>query len=308
MLGKDDAKKLREISDKFDPEKGFKENMEAAKDNGFTANLMMFSKVLSNKINNPVEAASDAILKVDFWLQKLIYGEDLKEDEKKKSLFENLKIQIQNGFKWIINKLDDGFEWFKKKSEPIFKPFKKIGEFFFGTKNDDNIHEGGLFGNFIGGIQKGLRKNAEEVKDYIKREKEEAARKLKESLKANGEDTDDDDEISSSSSSSSSSTISAAERRRRELARKREEKRSKIMSNYERAKQDIYSENEIISQNAMEHVVNMDSYLRRQSKVNGEHFFGNKQREENREEMIISLESKIQRQESSIEKSKSIKR
>lgn len=306
-LGKDDAKKLREISDKFDPEKGFKENMEAAKDSGFTANLMMFSKVLSNKINNPVEAASDAILKVDFWLQKLIYGEDLKEDEKKKSLFENLKIQIQNGFKWITNKLDDGFEWFKKKSEPIFKPFKKIGEFFFGKKNDeDNIHEGGLFGNFIGGIQKGLRKNAEEVKDYIKREKEEAARKLKESLKANGEDTDDDDEISSSSSSSSSSTISAAERRRRELARKREEKRSKIMSNYERAKQDIYSENEIISQNAMEHVVNMDSYLRRQSKVNGEHFFGNKQREENREEMIISLESKIQRQESSIEKSKSI--
>ena len=306
LLGKDDAKKLREISDKFDPEKGFKENMEAAKDNGFTANLMMFSKVLSNKINNPVEAASDAILKVDFWLQKLIYGEDLKEDEKKKSLFENLKIQIQNGFKWITNKLDDGFEWFKKKSEPIFKPFKKIGEFFFGIKNDDNIHEGGVLGNFIGGIQKGLRKNAEEVKDYIKREKEEAARKLKESLKANGEDTDDDDEISSSSSSSSSSTISAAERRRRELARKREEKRSKIMSNYERAKQDIYSENEIISQNAMEHVVNIDSYLRRQSKVNGEHFFGNKQREENREEMIISLESKIQRQESSIEKSKSI--
>ena len=99
-LGKEDANKLREVSDKFDSTKGFKENMKEAKDKGFMANLMMFSKVLSNKINNPVDAASDAILKVDFWLQKLIYGEDLKEDEKKKSLFERMKDEGSALFVW----------------------------------------------------------------------------------------------------------------------------------------------------------------------------------------------------------------
>lgn len=203
-LGKEDANKLREVSDKFDSTKGFKENMKEAKDKGFMANLMMFSKVLSNKINNPVDAASDAILKVDFWLQKLIYGEDLKEDEKKKSLFENLKIQIQNGFKWIQKKLDDGFEWLKKKAEPIFEPLKKVSEFLFGTKNEDNIHEGGVLGNFIGGVQKGLRQNAKEVTDYVKKQKEEAARKLKEITKSE----DNDDETTSSSDSSSSSNRS----------------------------------------------------------------------------------------------------
>lgn len=197
-LGKEDANKLREVSDKFDSTKGFKENMKEAKDKGFMANLMMFSKVLSNKINNPVDAASDAILKVDFWLQKLIYGEDLKEDEKKKSLFERMKDEFKKGFKWIQKKLDDGFEWLKKKAEPIFEPLKKVSEFLFGTKNEDNIHEGGVLGNFIGGVQKGLRQNAKEVADYVKKQKEEAARKLKEITKSE----DNDDETTSSSSSS----------------------------------------------------------------------------------------------------------
>ena len=203
-LGKEDANKLREISDKFDSTKGFKENMKHAEDKGFMANLMMFSKVLSNKINNPVDAASDAILKVDFWLQKLIYGEDLKESEKKQSLFERMKGEFKKGFKWIQKKLDDGFEWIKKKAEPIFEPLKKVSEFLFGTKNEDNIHEGGVLGNFIGGIQKGLRQNAKEVADYVKKQKEEAARKLKEITKS--EDNDDDDETTSSSDSSSSSS------------------------------------------------------------------------------------------------------
>ena len=69
--------------------------------------------------------------------------------------------------------MDDGFEWLKKKAEPIFEPLKKVSEFLFGTKNEDNIHEGGVLGNFIGGVQKGLRQNAKEVADYVKKQKEE---------------------------------------------------------------------------------------------------------------------------------------
>lgn len=205
-LGKENTDKLKEVADKFDSTKGFKENMKHAEDKGFMANLMMFSKVLSNKINNPVDAASDAILKVDFWLQKLIYGEDLKESEKKQSLFERIKGEFKKGFKWIQKKLDDGFEWIKKKAEPIFEPLKKVSEFLFGTKNKDNIHEGGVLGNFIGGIQKSLRQNAKEVADYVKKQKEEAARKLKQITKS--EDNDDDETTSSSDSSSSSSSQS----------------------------------------------------------------------------------------------------
>lgn len=201
FLGKDETRKLREVSDKFDSTKTLKENMEKAKDQGFAANLMMFSKVIQSKIDNPVNSASDALLKVDYWLQNLIYGEDLKEDERKKSLFDRMKGEFQRGFQWVQKKLDDSFDWIKKKMEPIFKPFKKIGEFFLGGKDEDGVYTTGVLAPFIGGVQKGLRKNAKDVKEYIRQEKEEAARKLR----AMGVLSESSDEESDSSSSSSSS-------------------------------------------------------------------------------------------------------
>lgn len=179
IFGEDEANKMKTISDKFDPEKSFKENMEQAKDQGFTSNLMMFSKILSSKISNPIDAAADTITKVDYWLQNLIYGEDLSNEEKKKSLFERMKDTFNEAMVKIKDSIDKGFEWIKEKMAPVFDPLKKLGEKIFGTRNEDGIYENGLLSPFLSGVQKGLRKNAQDVADYMKKQAEEAKRKAR---------------------------------------------------------------------------------------------------------------------------------
>ena len=179
IFGEEEANKMKAISDKFDPKKSFKENMDLTKDQGFTTSLMMFTKVLSSKIANPVDTMADTITKVDFWLQNLIYGEDLSNEEKKKSLFERMKDSFNEAMTKIKDSIDKGFEWIKEKMAPVFDPLKKLGEKIFGTRNEDGIYENGLISPFLSGVQKGLRKNAQDVKDYMKKQAEEAKRKAR---------------------------------------------------------------------------------------------------------------------------------
>lgn len=183
IFGQERAQKYKEASDSFDAGASLSDNMGKVKDKGVGANIMMFTKWISSKVDKPTDVAADTILKVDYWLQKLIYGEDLKDDEEKIGLFGSIKNSIKNGFDLIADKVKEGFDNFKDKVlHPFYeKVLKKPMEALFGTKQD-GIRQGGLLGNFIGGVQRGLRKNASDVAEYTKRNVKKVGKDVKDFL------------------------------------------------------------------------------------------------------------------------------
>ena len=211
IFGSDRAKKFREASEKFNKEQTLSKNMEKVKDQGFGANLVMFTKWASDKVGKPGDLMADNILKIDYWLQKVIYGEDLRPEDQKTSFFGHIKKEIRDGFTLVSDKISETFEKVRDKIKPYLE---KPMNFLFGKPNSEGIREGGVFGGFIGGMQKGLRKNAEDVAKYVKEQAAEKARKLKSSLKPEDREDDDDDTSSSSNSGSSSSPTHRSKPRR----------------------------------------------------------------------------------------------
>lgn len=191
IFGKEKAQKYKEASDSFDAGASLSDNMGKVKDKGVGANIMMFTKWISSKVDKPSDVAADTILKVDYWLQKLIYGEDLKDDEQKIGLFGSIKNSIKNGFDLIADKVKEGFDNFKNKVlHPFYeKVLKKPMEALFGTKDENGVRGGGLLGNFIGGMQRGLRKNADDVFEYTKRNAKKVGKDIKDFLTPDSSDT-----------------------------------------------------------------------------------------------------------------------
>jgi hypothetical protein len=211
IFGSDRAKKFREASEKFNKEQTLSKNMEKVKDQGFGANLVMFTKWASDKVGKPGDLMADNILKIDYWLQKVIYGEDLRPEDQKTSFFGHIKKEIKDGFTLVSDKISETFEKVRDKIKPYLE---KPMNFLFGKPNSEGIREGGVFGGFIGGVQKGLRKNADDVAKYVKEQAAEKARKLKSSLKPEDREDDDDDTSSSSNNGSSSSPTHRSKPRR----------------------------------------------------------------------------------------------
>ena len=80
-----------------------------------------------------------------------------------------MKEKIKDGFHSIIdsisNKVGEWMEKFGEKIKPKMDPFMK---WLFGEKADsDSIRSGGIFGGFIGKIEGALKKNSEDVKQYL---------------------------------------------------------------------------------------------------------------------------------------------
>nr|DAW47699.1 MAG TPA: peptidase [Caudoviricetes sp.] len=194
IIGEDKAKKLREASDKFESDKSLNENMKKVKDESFSSKLMMFTKYAGNKLDKPGDVMADTILKVDYWLQKMLYGNDIKEEDTKKGFFQHMKETVEKGFQGLKDVVSEAFGKLRDKITES-KVYKSIKKFFVGEKDDEGIYQGGLFGNFMGGMQKGLRKNAHDVKEYAKQQALAAKNKIKNSLGI--EDTSNESETTS---------------------------------------------------------------------------------------------------------------
>ena len=279
IFGSDRAKKFREASEKFNKEQTLSKNMEKVKDQGFGANLVMFTKWASDKVGKPGDLMADNILKIDYWLQKVIYGEDLRPEDQKTSFFGHIKKEIKDGFTLVSNKISETFEKGRDKIKPYLE---KPMNFLFGKPNSEGIREGGVFGGFIGGMQKGLRKNAEDVAKYVKEQAAEKARKLKSSLKP--EDREDDDDTSSSSTNQSSNSgnhIPLTNKQRYEA------KRNKYLNNLP---DDIYAINTKVQYDNM-HMRQKNQY---------ENFTTDAERAESKQRLISELSTKIQNQENAI--------
>lgn len=279
IFGSDRAKKFREASEKFNKEQTLSKNMEKVKDQGFGANLVMFTKWASDKVGKPGDLMADNILKIDYWLQKVIYGEDLRPKDQKTSFFGHIKKEIKDGFTLVSNKISETFEKGRDKIKPYLE---KPMNFLFGKPNSEGIREGGVFGGFIGGMQKGLRKNAEDVAKYVKEQAAEKARKLKSSLKP--EDREDDDDTSSSSTNQSSNSgnhIPLTNKQRYEA------KRNKYLNNLP---DDIYAINTKVQYDNM-HMRQKNQY---------ENFTTDAERAESKQRLISELSTKIQNQENAI--------
>lgn len=238
IFPREQVNKLKEISAKFDKDKSLKENMQDVK--GFTNQLYMFSKWAGSKVGKPGDAAADTILKVDYYLQNLIYGEDLKESERKQSLFERMKSGFDEHMKDIKAKIGDGFDWLKKKAGDFFEKsgLKKLSEKIFGEVDPETgVRHGGVFGNFIGGVQKGLRKNGEDVWNYTKKQAEAAKRAL--GIK----DKTESDSSSTSSDSANTNTLNQ-KMSQEEIEAKKQELRNRKHQKFGEANTDTITKKE----------------------------------------------------------------
>lgn len=284
IFPREQVNKLKEISAKFDKDKSLKENMQDVK--GFTNQLYMFSKWAGNKVGKPGDAAADTILKVDYYLQNLIYGEDLKESERKQSLFERMKSGFDEHMEKIKEKIGEGFDWIKKKAGDFFEKsgLKKLSEKIFGeVDSETGVRHGGVFGNFIGGVQKGLRKNGEDVWNYTKKQAEAAKKAL--GIK------DREDNNSGTSDNPPSPHKPTTSERRESLLSKLEE--------------DAKSENQYIADIAREKISKIAAYRSKQNaeKNRYQNDIGStdSQRENKKQELINTLQTKISNQENAIE-------
>lgn len=238
IFPREQVNKLKEISAKFDKDKSLKENMQDVK--GFTNQLYMFSKWAGSKVGKPGDAAADTILKVDYYLQNLIYGEDLKESERKQSLFEKMKSGFDEHMEKIKEKIGEGFDWIKKKAGDFFEKsgLKKLSEKIFGeVDSETGVRHGGVFGNFIGGVQKGLRKNGEDVWNYTKKQAEAAKRAL--GIK----DKTESDSSSTSSDNTNTSTLNQ-KMSPEEIEAKKQELRNRKHQKFGVANTDIITKQE----------------------------------------------------------------
>lgn len=291
IFGSDRAKKFREASEKFNKEQTLSKNMEKVKDQGFGANLVMFTKWASDKVGKPGDLMADNILKIDYWLQKVIYGEDLRPEDQKTSFFGHIKKEIRDGFTLVSNKISETFEKVRDKIKPYLE---KPMNFLFGKPNSDGIREGGVFGGFIGGVQKGLRKNADDVAKYVKEQAAEKARKLKSYLNPEDrEDDDDDTDYSSGSSNSGSSNNNTAHLTNKQ---RYDIKRNQYLNNlpdniYTINAKARYQRMRDIQKNQYEVIRQGDEYKKITTDA---------ERAESKQRLISELSTKIQNQENAI--------
>lgn len=177
LVGKETTDKLKKATDKYDKDKGLTENL--AKATGTTEKLAIMAKWFTQKTNFAVmDKVTGTIVKTDAWLRNLIYGEDLKADDQKKSLWQLMKEHTSDFFKNVQKQIGELFSPVKKYYDEKIKPHvDKVKKKIFGNVDSEgNILEEGVFSHFTAGFRKGMAKNADDVHAMWKREIEEAKR------------------------------------------------------------------------------------------------------------------------------------
>lgn len=240
LVGKETTDKLKGAVDKYDKDKGLMENLSKA--TGTTEKLAIAAKWFTQKTNFVVmDKVTNTVVKTDAWLRNLIYGEDLKPDDQKKSLWQLMKDHTQSFFDNVKQKLDEVFDPIKDYYNEKIKPHvDKVKKKIFGdVDSEGNILEEGLLSHFTAGFRKGMSKNADDVHKMWAKEIEEA-KKLGSDIK---------DRIVPSPAPTP--TLTASQRR----AQRRSEIEHKLNT-------DTMSENPFISDNARERLININAYRR----------------------------------------------
>ena len=192
-IGKGRVDKLKKLDEDFKEDDGFKKNMSKAKT--VTEKLFILGKYISSKTSGSVsDKAADTIIKVDSWLRRLIYGEQVKPDDQKKSFLELMKGQVKEYFEQIKEKISEGFDWIKEKMRPITEPIKEFfGKIFGKVDSEGNVEQNGLFAPFMSGLRRGLAKNSKDVYEWtkeqarIKKQEEEAAERAANATESSSE-------------------------------------------------------------------------------------------------------------------------
>lgn len=298
ILGKETTDKLRKAEDEFDSAKGLRENMGKVKDT--PGKLYMIAKWINQKTQvNAMDKISDTIIKTDAWLKNLLYGNELKPDEEKLGLWQNIKNHTQKFFDWTKDTI----------SEKIVKPIQKLYDnswlqkglrkIFGVVDSEGNIEEEGLLSHFTAGFRKAMHKNADDVRKIYQEE----ARKAKEAAERAGIIKSNEDESSSSSSSSSSSGSSGSniptptQQNSDKFRLKSQSIKNQIIRDYNK-----YSDSDIdyIRENAIEKMLGLNTYLKRQSSEGSMNWHGSNRTDADAEarknELIVNIQKDINRE------------
>lgn len=298
IFGKEATDKLKKADENFDPDKGLTENLKKAQT--MSEKILIMGKYFTAKSNGTLgDRMADQLLKVDNWLQKLIYGEDIKADDEKKSLFDRLKSAVDEGFKKIRDTVQNGFE--KLKTDVYDKYLKehvdKIKNAIFGeTDSEGNVTQQGLLSPFISGFRKGMARNKDDV---VKMWQDEKRRAKELANKITGNEDDSDSSSSSSSSSSSLSTTSPVPTPptyAQKIAAKRQSIENRLYSFDYEDPDDL--------EKIVRRISTYEDYNKtqseEQSKIAGPSFSTDREREIRKQNMISELQTKIQNQEAAI--------
>lgn len=206
MMKKENRDKYNKVT--YDSQKDMKTQLGELEDSvSKLALLGDYARQLSKK---PWESATQALYKMDYWITSLFFGEDLKEtdpdkeDDDRKGLFGIIKDKFKTGFDFMINKITEKIgEVMDDKVRPwISKILTPVKNFLFGERESStDDFNGGLLSPFLNNVREALKKNSNDVAEYMKRLKEEAERKAAEAGLIDKENDDITTSVSSTSSS-----------------------------------------------------------------------------------------------------------
>ena len=169
LISKEEMKTYNQVE--ADSDKPFSQQLKATQ--GAMKKFALINDYVKKLSKKPWEAATDSIVKMDLWLSRLFFEEDFKirgENYEEKGLMGMMKEKFKESFENLTEKLSNILDKAVTKfNEKYGDRLDKIKGYIFGTKDADNVYSGGIFGNMIGGVQRALNKNAEDVKAMAKK-------------------------------------------------------------------------------------------------------------------------------------------
>ena len=178
LFGKEKADKLKMADKNFDENAGLIKNMKQV--NSVSEKLIVLGKWINHKTStNAVDKVTNTLVKTDQWLKNLIYGESLKPEEQKQSLWELIKGHTKSLFDSFTKMVSDNWKkiteslHLKELWEEKIKP--AITNITGETDSVGNITRQGLLSPFVSGFRKGMKSNS----DAVKKMYEEEANKIK---------------------------------------------------------------------------------------------------------------------------------
>lgn len=171
ILKPESSKELQAI--KYDKTKKF---MDQLKENsGAMKKLALLGDISTTIMEKPWQAATNAIVSMDKWIYSLFFENNFKiknkdgKEEEEEGLFGIIKNKFVHGFEDLTKVISDKFSYFM---ENIFgkltNKLSPVMKLIFGDKDDNGRRSGGVFGDFVGGVQDAWGREVENMKQLAK--------------------------------------------------------------------------------------------------------------------------------------------
>jgi hypothetical protein len=171
ILKPESSKELQAI--KYDKTKKF---MDQLKENsGAMKKLALLGDISTTIMKKPWQAATNAVVSMDKWIYNLFFENTFKiknkegKEEEEEGLFGIIKNKFVHGFEDLTKVISDKFSYFMENIfSKLTNKLSPVMKLIFGDKDDNGRRSGGVFGDFIGGVQDAWGREVENMKQLAK--------------------------------------------------------------------------------------------------------------------------------------------